>query len=185
MTPHRLALAASLSLAVGCASNSRKVKLANEAALQAQNHGLWTRPTEIGFKMGGEISAQATSRSILLFQVGESKNAGGGLSIITSGLGGTGAALSGTGEYAAYKAVTEAGAEGIYVTRVETETNGFLFFWKTQKVTVYGRQLTMHDYGPIEQERADDWRFRNFQPQTLIIQDNGSGNTPVQVQVEQ
>ena len=156
MTPHRLALAASLSLAVGCASNSRRssspTKRFSPEPRVVDTPGDW-------FKRRRDF-CPGDLRSILLFQVGESKNAGGGLSIITSGLGGTGAALSGTGEYAACKAVTEAGAEGIYVTRVETEINGFLFFWKTQKATVYGRQLTMHDYGPIEQERADDWRFR-------------------------
>ena len=177
-------IAAALLLTTGCATNSRKIKLANEAALQAQNHGLWTRPTEVGFKMGDEISATAKATSVLGFQTGESKSGGFGLSMITSALGGTGASLSGTGEFAAYKAVTEAGAEGIYVTRVESSNHGFLFFWKNEKVTVYGRALTMHSYGPVKEARADDWRFRHFQPKTVVIESKGGRTTPVQVEVK-
>jgi hypothetical protein len=174
MNMYSLSAAIGLALATGCATNARKIHLANEASLRADSHKLWTRPTEIGFKMGKEISATAQATSVLGFQTGESKNSSVGLAIVTSALGGKGASLSGTGNYAAYKAVMEAGAEGIYVTRVESENFGFFFFVKNEKVTVYGRALTMHDYGPIAESRSDDWRFRNFQPKTVVIKGGGS-----------
>lgn len=184
MTMNRLAPVLALALATGCATNSRKVKLQNEASLAAEAHGLWTRPTEIGFKMGDEISATANSTKIFGINSGESKPGGVNLSIVTSGLGGTGASLSATGQFAAHKAVTKAGAEGIYVTRVETNSSGFPFIVKREKVTVTGRALTLDNYGPVEEERADKWRFRRFGPRTVVIKE-GRGSTPVNVSVDE
>jgi len=160
---------ATVALTTGCATNSRKSKLANEAALSAQNHGLWTRPTEIGFKMDDEISATARATKVLGFNTGESKPGSGASLSVVSSLLGTGTSLSATGQYAAYKAVVENGAEVGYVTRVESDAHGFLMFWKNEKVTVYGRALTLDNYGPIEETRADRWRFRNHGPNTVVV----------------
>jgi hypothetical protein len=173
-----------LAVATGCATNSRRIKMQNEAALEAQNHGLWSRPTEIGFKMGDEISDTAIGKKVFGFNVGESKSGGMSLSIV-AGLGGTGASLSQTGQFAAYKAVTGAGAEGIYVTRVESDSSGFFPFFKREQVTVYGRALTIDNYGPIEEERADKWRFRKFGPRTVIIKDDGGGKSGVNLHVDE
>lgn len=186
-TKNTLAIAV-LALATGCATNARKVKLQNEAALAAEAHGLWTRPTEIGFKMGDEISATAKATKVFGFNTGESKPGGVNLSVVTSGLGGTGANLSTTGQFAAHKAVTEAGAEGIYVTRVETDSKGFPFIVRRETVTVTGRALTLDNYGPVEEGRADQWRFRRFQPKTVVIKDTAGakGNpTPVQIEIDE
>ena len=153
----------------GCATNSRRIKLQEEAALVAENQGLWTRPSEVGFKLGDEITGTAVSTRVLGFNVGEAKNA---RNILNFGvIDGTGARLSSTGQFAAYKAVTDAKAEGIYVTRVQVESKGVLVFWTTETVTVYGRALTLTDYGPVDQERADEWRFREYGPKVMVIKE--------------
>lgn len=181
MTRSRLLLLGSIALATGCATNSRRAKLQNEAALASENHEMWTRPTEVGFKMGDEISATAKATKVLWMNTGESKVGGVSLSIV-SGLSGTGASLSQTGQFAAYKAVTGAGVEGIYVTRVESENKGIFPFWRNETVTVYGRALTIDNYGPVDEDRADKWRFRRFGPKTVVVKE-GRG-TGVNVNVD-
>ncbi len=156
--------------AAGCANNARKVNLANQASLAVEAHGMWTRPTEVGYAMGGEISATAEARRILGFNVGESKPGGVSVAAILSPLTG-GDGLGAVESFAAYKAVTEARAEGIYVTRIETDRNGFLFFFNRQTVTIYGRALTLEDYGPVEEARADRWRYRNYQPEAVVVKE--------------
>jgi hypothetical protein len=166
-------LGASFALLVlaGCANNGRHVGLKNKAAMAAEAHGLWTRPTEVGFKMGGEITGTATSNRVLGFNVGEAKP---NVSLPVPGiLGGAGGRISldPVEEFAAYKAVEDAKAEGIYLTRVEEESNGFLFFYRTRTVTVYGRALTLENYGPISEKRADQWRFRGAMPEVVVVKE--------------
>ena len=172
-----------LTLASSCATNARRVKLVNEASVAAESMGMWTRPTEVGFTLGEEISGTAISNRVIGFNVGESKPAGSVAAVLGpllgSGPGNT--ALSATESFAAFKAVTEAEAEGIYITRIESESRGFLFLYRTNKVTVHGRALHIEDYGAITQDRADEWRFRNRQPDVVVIKD---GETTVSLPIE-
>lgn len=166
-------------LSGACANNSRHIGLQNGTSLSAERHGMWTRPSEVGFKMGGEIGASATASRVLGFNVGESKPA----TSVAAVLGPlTGARkLDNNAGFAAYKAVQDNGAEGIYVTRIERESSGFLFFYRKQTVTVYGRALTLADYGPITEKRADQWRFRNTGPDLVVVKE---GDAQVQLPIE-
>ena len=173
-----IAVAAVATLSA-CAHNSRSVGMVDKTNLRAENHTVWTRPTEVGFQLGGEISASATARRVLGFNVGESKPGSSVLAVFAPF---SGAKLSPVGSFAAYKAVTDARAEGIYVTRVETESSGFLFFSNNETVTVYGRALTMKDYGPIKEARADRWRYRDYGADTVVVKEGRAEvNLPVEV----
>ena len=175
-------LVGGLLLTSGCASNARNVKLASQASISAESHGMWTRPAEIGFAVGKEISASATTQKVLGFNVGESKPRGGfSVSAILSPANTGAAKLSATEEFAAYKAVAGAGVDGIYVTRIETDRSGFLFFSQRTTATVYGRAMKLKDYGPVSEDRADDWRFRGYRPDVVVIKD---GKTDVNLPIE-
>ncbi len=129
---------------------------------------------------------EADSLRVFGFNVGESKPSG---SIVTAIFGVAGAVAGGKGqakldaveEYAAFKAVEQANADGIYVTRVATESTGFLFFYRQRRVTVYGRTLKLHNLGAVDQARADEWRFRNRQPNVVVIKE---GETNVSLPIE-
>lgn len=179
-----LGIAGAALFASACATNSRHTGLVNETSLVAESHTMWTRPTEVGYKMGGEISSSATANRVLGFNVGESKPPGVDVAAVLGPLlGGKGeTSLSPVAAFAAYKAVTESRAEGIYITRIETEGSGFLFFYNTQTVTVYGRALTLENLGPIDQERADRWRYRRYSPNLVIVKDGDADiDLPVNV----
>lgn len=170
-----------LVIATGCATNARRVGLTEATRMVAEDHRLWTRPTEVGYEMGGEIAGTATARKVLfIFNVGESKPPQTEfLAVLTGG----GAGLDNTGSFAAYKAVSEAQVEGIYVTRVETDSvTGFLGLWSTETVTLYGRALKLKSYGPISEERADQWRFRNNMPNVVVVKE-GSADVMLPINV--
>lgn len=170
-------LLALATLATACTSNARKVQLQNAASLNVDAHTLWSRPTEVGYRVGDQIFATATSDKVLGFHVGEARPGSDVLSVVLPPSGG---GLSPLEEFAAYKAVAESGAEGIYVTRIESESRGFLFFFRHQEVTLYGRALTLQDYGPVAENRADLWRFRKYQPEVVVVKD-GEANLTVPI----
>jgi len=172
----RLALYAAALLAVGtgCLNNARRVGLTEATSMTAEDHRLWTRPTEVGYEMGGEIAGTATSRKILfIFNIGESKPPTTDVLAVVGGGGGAG--LGSVGSFAAYKAVSEAQVEGIYVTRLESDsTTGFLGLWSSTTVTLYGRALKLKSYGPISEDRADQWRFRNNMPNVVVVKEGSA-----------
>lgn len=166
-----LPLALACTLAVGCASNSRQLGLSNTATMSSESHDLWTRPNEIGFEMGPEISARASAQRVFGFNVGESKPGMDVFAFVGPLLGGGRTVSDPVALHAAYKAVEEANADGIYVTRIATEGTNVFFLWTSKNVTVYGRALRLRDLGMVDEARADDWRFRQFGPDTVIIKD--------------
>ncbi len=158
-------------LGSACASNSRSLPLSSNANLRTETHAMWTRPTEVGYLMGPEISGTATVRQVLGFHVGESKPGASVFAILGPLLGGGQDITDPVMMHAAFNAAEAAGAEGIYLTRVASESSGFFIFFSNTTTTVHGRALKLKDLGPVSQDRADQWRFAGTGPELVIIRD--------------
>ena len=148
-----LLVAATAIVMMSCSTTyDKNVAMREEAAFSAETHGMWSRPTEVGYEIIGDV--EGTAEYSLLFgfiPLGDSPAVD-----FTIFLGGS--ANNPGAKFAAYDACKTVGADGIYITSVYTEskTNPFL---STETVTVKGKALKLVDLGTVDQERADTARF--------------------------
>lgn len=163
-----LAATCVLVAAVGCATTSRRrAQMDPPAGASPEEHAMWARPQEVGYEIGGEISGEAQSFSILFGLLSFGAEDAGGVFGWPGALVGDVMGLKplpiGTDPLiraAAGDAVGEAtGTDGIYITQQQTSSLDF-FLVKIRTATVRGRALKLKPIGEVSQERAD--RFRNL-----------------------
>ena len=138
----------SLLFNVGCVGHQRHVGLVDVASVEAEAHQIWTRPLEVGFEMGRYIESESTQRELLgCLALGES------LTRTSVPVMGEVGELTANVQYTIADAVTEAGADGMYVLFVEeqVEWTGLV---KETTTKVRGRALKLEDFGSVDQERA-------------------------------
>lgn len=169
-----LAGALALTLSTGCMSlQGQKALMDAAAAHNPEPHGMWTRPQEVGYTIGNDISGEATSTMILfgLITLGSEgggilATVGGAVSTISGTVGNvfgldSKAALDPLVLAAAGAAVQSAGAgtDGIYITQHDTTTLLIGGFYGKRTARVRGRALTLKPIGEVSLERADKERY--------------------------
>lgn len=134
----------------------KNVSMRGEASFSAEEQALWSRPSEVGYEIMGDV--EGTAEYSLLFgaiPLGDAP----AVDFSISGLLGGNTNNPGV-KFAAYDACKTIGADGIYITSVYTESKNGLFV-DTESVTVKGKALKLVDLGTVDQERADTVRFLN------------------------
>ncbi len=162
----------------GCKSvQGNKAYMDTAAAHIPEGHSLWSRPQEVGYSIGNEISGEATNIAILggLFTFGsEDGGVFGDIGGMIGGILGNGPSAPTVDPLvrsAAGSAVAAAGpgVDGIYITQHDTTTLDLLIFRK-RTAQVRGRALGLKPLGEVSMERADKARF-------LRALAGGGGNT--------
>lgn len=132
-----------------------------EKAVKAENLKVWHRPTEITYEFGNFCEGESTTSKLFgLWRMAGDPTAGGGP--LSSLFGGGGAGLDANGSWAAARAIDSERAEGLYVTRVETEKQVVFPLW-TKRTYVKGKCLTLKELGTISKER-DQLRRMGYPP---------------------
>ena len=113
---------------------------------------VWNRSGEMAVDLQDRVvSATAEYDRFLIFTT-KNESYNGATNTITS------VGLDGLANYAAYKATTDANADGIYVIRAKREATGFLYLWRNEKVTVWGMPFKYKFLGIMDEKRADEKR---------------------------
>ena len=145
-------LLTTLALSSACRSVTKKDMMVNNTNLRSESHEVWNRPTEVGFTVGDYIEGTSeTSKLFGVIRTGGDPTAGG--SSIPS-FGASAPSLSANAKWAVSNAVDKAGADGIYITKIVEEKKIIFPVW-TRKAWVRGKALTLKDFGPIDDQRAD------------------------------
>ncbi len=124
------------------------------ASYSADRAPVWNRSGEMAVDLQDRVvSATAEYDRFLIFTT-KNESYNGATNTISS------VSLDGLGTYAAYKATTDANADGIYVIRSKRESSGFplLNLWRTEKVTVWGMPFKYKFLGIMDEKRADEKR---------------------------
>lgn len=150
-----LLVAAAAVAMMSCSTTyDKNVSMRGEASFAAESHGMWSRPTEVGYEIMGDV--EGTAEYSLLFgfiPLGDSP----AVDFSISGL--LGGSTNNPGvKFAAYDACKTIGADGIYITSVYTESKVNPFI-STDKVTVKGKAIKLVDLGTVDQQRADTVRY--------------------------
>ena len=138
----------SLILSAGCVGHQQHVGLVDVASVEAEAHQIWTRPLEVGFEMGRYIEAESIQRDLFgCVAIGDSVTRSS-----VPVMGGVGE-LTPNVQYTIAQAVTDAGADGMYVLFVEEQVQ-WIGLVKETTTNVKGRALKLEDFGSVNQERA-------------------------------
>jgi len=129
--------------------------LNNASALRAERQDIWTRPIEVSYALGQEVSGESSTSTVLgvLRMAGDPVKQAPSINI----LGGAAVGLSSNAKYAIGALVEANGADGFYVIYVE-DTNSGLFIRSSQS-SVRGYLLDLNSLGEVSMERADLDRF--------------------------
>ena len=153
MKLHQLAIAVTaLMLSSGCKTVTKKDMMVNNTKVRSESHEVWNRPTEVGFTVGDYIEGTSETSKLLGFIRTGGDPTAGGISIPT--FGSSAPSLSANAKWAVSNAVDKAGADGIYITKI-VEERRIIFPIVTTKAWVRGKSLTLKDFGPIDEDRAD------------------------------
>lgn len=127
------------------------------AAFTSEEHGMWTRPLEMGYEIIGDV--EGTAEYSMLFGVIPMGDAPA-IGFNVFGFFGNQNASNPGVKFASYDACQTVGADGIYITSVYTESKKGLFV-NSELVTVKGKALKLVDLGTVDQERVDTVRYLN------------------------
>jgi hypothetical protein len=156
MNRSALALAMTMSLAFGCKAIKKKDMMIGKPSIGTEKQKVWHRPVEVTYEFAPICEGESsTNRLFGLFRVAGDPAAGGpSLNLF----GGGGGGLDGNGTWAAARAIDSGAADGLYLTRVETEKNIVFPMW-SKRTYVKGRCLKLKELGTINQERDRLNRF--------------------------
>lgn len=143
-------------LAAGCTTTNQGTMTARAAAAP-ENHRVWTRPLELGFDLGEDVTGEATVVTILggLIVVGSEDDAGllqllGNL----SGIGGDPLVRAASAD-----AAKRHSTDGVYITWSDVQTSSFFPFFKRRTAQVKGKAMRLKVLGEVKQERVDRERY--------------------------
>lgn len=128
-----------------CASSGASVG-ASRVSFASEDHEVWNRPLEVGFDMEDRhIKGQEKQLEILpIFNP---------IWYLLSMLG-----LDTVDELtsvAAYNAITENSADGLYIMGTKEDKHGFWPLYQHRTVSVYGKALRLKKVGQVDMQRAD------------------------------
>lgn len=144
-------IVAAVVFSTGCASTVSTVTASGAAQLKAEPMSLWTRPLEVGFTVVGMGEGKAQNLQVE-GSLSSNKVVDNTPSFFIGGI--SEAKISPMVKLAAFNAIQEAKADGIYITMAKEETDGSL-----KKAWVRGLLLKIGIYGPVTLERADAARM--------------------------
>ncbi len=149
MKSFNLIMLPALALCFSCRSISKKDMIVAAPGAKADKQQIWHRPTEVNYEFMNNCEAESsTSRLFAMFRTAGDPTKGG-LSLPTFG---ASVGLDSNGKWAVARAVDATGADGMYVLRVEEESQVLFPIW-TSKTKVKGRCLKLRTLGPISVER--------------------------------
>jgi hypothetical protein len=173
-----LVLIICILMLASCASFTKKSYMKDTASFNPEPNGMWTRPTEIGYEIIGDVEGEAEVMRVMGFVAsGEAPSA----KITESGTTNImffplltirrkfdKSRLTPLERFAAYNAMKSVNADGIYITMAVTEKRGFLPFYSYRKAYVRGKALRIVDLGIVDQERVDKYRYLKILPQDVF-----------------
>jgi len=149
-------LAAAVAVSTGCAAGARAY-MDSTLTNHAEPATVWTRPQEVGFDWGGEVTGEATRQCILAFICWGSEGGGalGGLGAVFSSFSASAEINDPLVSAAAANAVsTTPKADGIFVISHETDALD-VFFYSRKVARVRGKAITVRNIGEVSQDRTD------------------------------
>jgi len=144
-------IAVAVVFSTGCASTVSTVTASGAAQLKAEPMSLWARPLEVGFTVVGMGEGKAQNLQVE-GSLSSNKVVDSAPSFFIGGI--SDVKISPMVKLAAFNAIQEAKADGIYITMAKEETDGSL-----KKAWVRGLLLKIGIYGPVTLERADAARM--------------------------
>ncbi len=122
------------------------------AKYSTERSQIWNRYGEMAVELDNKVvMATAEYKRFLIFTT-KNESYGGATNVIAA------THLGGLGNFAAFKAAKDAGADGIYVVRAKQESSGFLGITANVKVTVWGMPFKYKFLGLMDPKRADERR---------------------------
>ena len=139
--------------------------MTNTASIEPDNQKMWTRPHETTYEIDLEDSMGYADQTVLLgFTIeGDSPATTLKYGFIRFGDSYSGyAELKDLGQLdniAIGRAIKNAGADGLYITSIESNSTGLWPFYSKRNTTVTGKPLTLKDLGVVGEERYEQRRF--------------------------
>jgi len=158
-----LAVASTLvvSTAISGCGAKRASYLSNTANLDPEAQKIWTRPVETSIKIGMTDTEGSASQTMLLGFTLKGDSPAQKFSFLFLRMGdnydvaGSLQDLGQLDNIAISRAISAATADGLYITKIESDSKGLWPFYVERDVTVTGKPISLVDLGMVEQERYD------------------------------
>ena len=128
-----------------CASSGASVG-ASRVSFATEKNEVWNRPLEVGFDMEDRHIKGVEKQLEILPVFNPFFKILNMLGVDT---------VDDMTSVAAYNAITENGADGLYVMGTKEDKHGFWPFYQHRTVSVYGKALKLKKVGQVDMKRAD------------------------------